>query len=83
VRCALLMTLLLLSGCYYPPVYYYPNGYFPYGYYGSGASYQPPHAAHQPYPSDEPYYGGSAVQPAAPDPNNCGTPDEPHPCYQR
>jgi hypothetical protein len=102
-RCALLMTPLLLSGCYYPYGYgyYYPYGYYytdgyypPYGYYGyryGAYSYPPPHYGNEPYyggsTAPQPYYGGSAAnssgQPSALDPNNCGTPDEPKPCYQR
>jgi hypothetical protein len=63
--------------------------------YGDGAAYgheaypYPPDAAQQPYHSQEPYYGDgygdgadhAYAQPAAPDPNNCGTPYAPMPCY--
>jgi hypothetical protein len=66
MRRILLLMPLLLSGCYYP-YGYYPYGYYPYGYYGYGV---------YPYPAQPPYYG-----PAASDPNNCGTPDEPKSCY--
>jgi hypothetical protein len=76
-RCTLLlMTSLLLSGCYY--------GYYRYGY--GGYPYEP-YVTQQPYYGHEPYAGGSADQsygqPAALDPNNCGTPDEPKPCDHR
>jgi hypothetical protein len=84
VRCILLlMTSLLLSGCYYG------YGYYPYGYYGYGYGGYPygPYVAQQPYYGHEPYAGGSADhsygQPAALDPNNCGTPGEPKPCYHQ
>jgi hypothetical protein len=87
VRCILLLiTLLLLSGCYYG-YGYYPYGYYPYGYYGYGGYPYGRYVAQQPYYGHEPYAGGSADhaygQPAALDPNNCGTPDEPKPCYHR
>jgi hypothetical protein len=76
MRWILLLTLLLLSGCYYP------YGYYPYGYYGYGVY---PYAAQQPYYGAAPYYGSGEThsygQAAAPDPNNCGTPDEPKSCY--
>jgi hypothetical protein len=82
VRCILLlMTSLLLSGCYYG------YGYYPYSYYWYGYGGYPygPYVAQQPYYGHEPYGDGSADQsygqPAALDPNNCGTPDEPKPCY--
>ena len=82
VRCTLLlMTSLLLSGCYYG------YGYYPYGYYGYGYGGYPYglYVAQRPYYGHEPYTGGSTDhsygQPAALDPNNCGTPDEPKPCY--
>jgi hypothetical protein len=75
-----LLMLLFLSGCYYP-YGYYPYGYYPYGYYGYGVYSYP---APQPY-YGVPYYGNGEVhasgQPAAVDPNNCGTPEEPKPCY--
>jgi hypothetical protein len=82
MRYILLMTLLLLSGCYYP-YGYYPYGYYPYGYWGYGVyPYTPP----QPYYGTAPYYGSSATQSwgqsIPPDPNNCGTPDQPKPCYR-
>lgn len=58
--------------------------------YGDGAAYgheaypHPPDAQ-QPYYANEPPYGVGAdhpfAAPAAPDPNNCGTPDAPMPCY--
>ena len=44
-----------------------------------------PDAAQQPYYAREPYHSDVAdhayTQPAPPDPNNCGTPDAPVPCY--
>jgi hypothetical protein len=77
MRFILLLTLLLLSGCYYP------YGYYGYGY---GGSYYPAYAAPQQYYGSGPYYGyggtGSYGQPVATDPSNCGTPDEPRPCYR-
>jgi hypothetical protein len=89
MRCILpLITSLLLSGCYYG-YGYYPYGYYPYGYYGYGYGGYPygPYVAQRPYYGHESYAGGSADhsygQPAALDPNNCGTPDEPKPCYHR
>jgi hypothetical protein len=76
-----LLPLLFLSGCYYP-YGYYPYGYYPYGYYGYGGYSYP---AQQPYYGTAPYYGSGGIyssgQPAAVDPNNCGTPDEPKSCY--
>jgi hypothetical protein len=79
VRWLSLLVLLLLSGCYYP-YGYYPYGYYPYGYYG----YAYPYGA-QPLYYGTPSYDGSQAyssgQPAAVDPNNCGTPDEPKSCY--
>jgi len=67
------MMLLLLSGCY-AQYGYYPYGYNPYGY---GAYPYPPRPVQQPY-ANAPPYGGAAPpaygQPAAIDPNNCGTP---------
>jgi hypothetical protein len=54
-----------------PPAYYYPSG-SPYGYppgYSGGTTFN-----QQPY--GQPGYSG--LRP--PDPNNCGTPDEPKPC---
>lgn len=85
-----LLLLFLLAGCYYPygPYYSYPYPTYPYGYapsyYGPGAptssyGYQPP------YPSaQQPSYGNLQPGYSAPgnDPNNCGTPDEPKPCYR-
>jgi len=76
-------------GAYPNPSYQY--GGYPPSYYGS----TPPPASYsnqQSYPGAQPPYYGSvqpgygSVQPgyagpAANDPNNCGTPDEPRPCY--
>jgi hypothetical protein len=80
----LLITALLLSGCYYG-YDYYPYGY--YGYWYGGYPYYGPYVAQQPYYGPSPYYGGSTgssyTPPAALDPNNCGTPDEPKPCNRR
>ncbi len=109
-----LLSLLLLSGCYYPygPSYGYggypypgypSHGYAP-GAYGSGppppsySNQQPYPGAQQPYQAypgtqqpyqaypgaEQPYYGNTQpgyAGPAASDPNNCGTPDEPRPCH--
>ena len=93
-----LLPLLLVAGCYYPygPYYPYygdggyPNQYYPYGYaptyYAPGAP--PPSYGSQPTsPDAQQHYDGNAQPgsgtPAASDPNNCGTPDEPKPCYRR
>ena len=86
-RILLLMTPLVLSGCYYPygyyPYGYYPNGPYPYGYGGQPYG---PYAAQPQYSGGGPYGSGSAdrsyAQPPASDPNNCGTPDEPIPCHR-
>jgi len=80
-----LALLLLLSGCYYGYPYYgygygyygydYPYGYAP-NYYSSAPSY---------YSGQQAYSQGSQAgygNPAANDPRNCGTPDEPKPCYR-
>jgi hypothetical protein len=84
----LLTTPLLLSGCYYG-YGYYPYGYYPYGPYAYGYGGYPlgPYAAPQPYfglgPHTRDSTNHSYGQPAALDPNNCGTPEEPKPCYHR
>jgi hypothetical protein len=96
MRCLWLLPLLLLSGCYYPygPAYGYGGYPYPsypsYGYAPSyyGSSPPPPSYSNQPsYPgAQQPYYGYAQPGyggPAANDPNNCGTPDEPRPCYGR
>ena len=89
-----LLSLLLLASCYYPygPYYGYggyPYPNYPYGYaptyYAPGSP--PPFYGNQQvapyeqryYENAQPGYGG----PAASDPNNCGTPYEPKPCYGR
>jgi hypothetical protein len=93
-----LLPLLFLSGCYYPygPYYGYGYGAYPYpsypyygqapGYYGSGQP-QPSYGYQQSYPApQQPHYGEAQPgygNPAANNPNNCGTPDEPKPCYGR
>jgi hypothetical protein len=85
MRYLILLSLLLLSGCYYGPYgsygygygYGYPYGPYPRSYYTTAP---PPYAGGQ-----QQYYGGgqpSYGNPAANDPNNCGTPDEPRPCYR-
>jgi hypothetical protein len=89
------LPLLALSGCYYPYGPYHGYGGYPYPAYPYG--YVPPYYAPGPpppsygtpqlspdaqqryYRNAQPGYGG----PAASDPNNCGTPDEPKPCYGR
>jgi hypothetical protein len=91
---ALGTLLLLLSGCYYYPYGSYPYGYYPSGYsygpypygyggYGSGGYAYAPNA---PYAGAAPEYGGGEApsygQPTPLNPNNCGTPDAPRPCYR-
>jgi len=84
MRWVYLLGLILLSGCYYP------YGYYPYRYYGYpsyGYGYGPRYAPgygpyRRPFASPE---GGTEQPPDSADqmgldPNNCGTPDEPHPC---
>ena len=78
-----LALLLLLSGCY---PYGYP--YYGYGYGYPYRGYPPSYYSSAPAP----YYGGQQSyyqglqpgygNPAANDPRNCGTPDEPRPCYR-
>jgi hypothetical protein len=84
MRYLMLLSLLLLSGCYYGPYGYgygygygYPYRAYPPSYYTSGP---PPYPGgqHQYYGGGQPGYGN----PAANDPHNCGTPDEPRPCYR-
>ena len=95
MRYVWLWLLLLLSGCYHPYGPYYGHGgspypYYPYGYapayYAPGAP-PPPYGYQQPSPgAQQRYYGNpypGSSSPAASDPNNCGTPDEPKPCYGR
>lgn len=93
-----LLPLLLLAGCYYPYGPYYGYGGYPYpgqsyggyapGYYGGTPPPPSYYSTQQPYPAAQPPYYGT-VQPgyggpaAANNPNNCGTPDEPKPCYGR
>ena len=87
MRCMFFAMPLLLSGCYYP-YGYYPYGYgnYPYGYYGQSRGAYPysPHETGQPYYGNVPSYGVGEVhaygQPTVPDPNNCGTPDQPMAC---
>jgi hypothetical protein len=84
MRYLILLTLLLLSGCYYGPYGYgygygygYPYRPYPPSYYSSAP---PPYSGEQ-----QQYYGGGQPvygNPAANDPNNCGTPDQPRPCYR-
>ncbi len=84
MRRVFLGLLLLLGGCY--------NGYSAYPYYSYGAP-PPPYGGPPPgyggpppgyYGGPPPGYGGPPPgyysNAAANDPNNCGTPDEPHPC---
>jgi hypothetical protein len=68
---------------YWPPPYYYPPPvyYLPPAYYPSGSPYgYPPYGPGGTTFSQQPYSrpGYSGLRP--PDPNNCGTPDEPKPC---
>jgi hypothetical protein len=84
MRYLLLLSLLLLSGCYYGP--------YGYGYgYGYGYPYRPyPPSYYTSAPpgysdGQQQYYGGGQPgygNPAATDPNNCGTPDQPRACYR-
>jgi hypothetical protein len=79
MRRIFLLTVFLLSSCYPPPpgAYSYPPR-------PPGAYSYPPQ---QPYYGNESHYGGSPDHaygqeaPVANDPNNCGTPDHPMPCY--
>ena len=91
MRYLLLLLPLFLAGCYDP---YYPYGGYAYAGYAPG--YQPgyynPNSTPPTYggqmryyggpppvyPSQQPYYGG----PGAYSPQNCGTPDQPKPCYR-
>jgi hypothetical protein len=72
----LLLLLPLLSGC------------DPYYAYGPGAYPQPvyPYGSPPPYPGAPPPYYGSAppgyVAPGGYNSANCGTPDQPRPCYR-
>jgi hypothetical protein len=74
------MLLLLL-----PPLL---SGCDPYYAYGPGAYPQPvyPYASPPPYPgAPPPYYGGAPpgyVAPGGYSSANCGTPDQPRPCYR-
>ncbi len=94
-----LLLLLLSGCYYpYGPDYGYagyPYSAYPYsgsapGYYGPSTS--PPSYGYQyppayPAPGPQPPYAGNVQpgygNPAANDPNNCGTPDEPIPCSGR
>ena len=84
MRYLILLSLLLLSGCYYGP-YGYGYGY---GYGYPYRTYPPSYytSAPPPYPGgQQQYYGGGQPgygYPAASDPQNCGTPDEPRPFYR-
>jgi hypothetical protein len=95
MRYLLLSPLLLLAGCYPYYGYGYGYGYPGYG-YGYHPYYAPyggpvPYQARQPYYGGAPpAYGGTAPaygsvtssygSPAAYDPANCGTPDQPKAC---
>ena len=91
-RCFSLQVATTLTDRYYP--YYgdggYPNQYYPYGYaptyYAPGAP-APSYGSQPTSPDAQQHYDGNAQPgsgtPAASDPNNCGTPDEPKPCYRR
>jgi hypothetical protein len=77
--------LLLPSWClhnaahaqpYYPYPGYYPPAYYPPSYYRPPPP-PPPYYAPPPYRGGAPYYYGPANNP-----NNCGTPDQPKPCYR-
>jgi hypothetical protein len=86
MRYLVLLSLLLLSGCYYGPYGYgygygygYPYRPYPPSYYTSAP---PPYAGGQ---QQQQYYGDGQPgygNPAANDPNNCGTPDQPRSCYR-
>ena len=69
-----LALLLLLSSGY---GYGYPYRGYPPSYYSSAPA--PYYSGQQSYyQGSQPNYGN----PAANDPRNCGTPDEPRPCYR-
>ena len=86
-----LLSLLLLSGCYYPYYPYYGYGGYPYP-PAYPYAYSPPYVGASPPPyagqgtttppqqhefgSVQPGYGG----PITLDPHNCRKPDEPSPC---
>lgn len=96
MRSLWLLSLLLLSGCYYPYGSYYGYGRYPYspaypyghapGYYQPGAEY-PYYTGQAPSPTAQQRNYNTAPQgygtSAASDPNNCGTPDEPKSCTVR
>lgn len=87
MRYLILSLLLLLPGCYYGPYGYgYGYGYGGYPYRLYPPAYQPNYytsapQAQQPYYLNQPGYGNPG-NPAATDPQNCGTPDQPRPCYR-
>jgi hypothetical protein len=104
MRCILFVSLLSLSGCYYPyygypyaagypyPAYgpgYAPPAYAPGPGYAPGYAYGPPPGAYgrppgpPPGPAYSSYSDAPQLQHGIPgpvDPQNCGTPDSPHPC---
>lgn len=71
MRCRMLLLLApVLSGC--DPYYVYGPGAHPQPVYPS--TYQPPYAS-----PPAPYYGDA---PGGYNAANCGTPDQPKPCYR-
>ena len=85
--CAVVAALAVpLTGC---DTTVYPGYGYGYGYggYPSYQTYSPGYysPAPAPYVGQQSYSQGAQTgfgQPAATDPHNCGTPDEPKPCYR-
>ncbi len=89
------LVLILAASCFasfYPsdasraqPYYPYPPGYYGPGYYPPPQYYRPPPAYYRPPPysyAPPPYTGPYYAAPPAYNSANCGTPDEPKPCYR-
>jgi hypothetical protein len=88
-----LLSLLLLSGCYYyPPYPYYGYGSYPYSSPAYPYGHSPAYVSAPPYPYTQqgappqpPQHEFGTEQPGysgslTPSPYNCGTPDQPQPC---
>jgi len=87
LRYCLLTLVLIVAGSLAAPgaraqYYPYPPGYYPPGYYPPPTYYRPPPPP--PYYPPPPMYRGGPYYNAPPAYNsaNCGTPDEPKPCYR-
>jgi hypothetical protein len=81
MRSLWLLSLLLLSGCYYPYGAYYGYGYPYYGYaYPYGGYGYPPASGYYASPASPAAYQQGMYTERSGDPNNCGTPDEPKAC---